>query len=357
MYFTSVSNLSAQEYLGGDVYFGKVLRHKEGLLFDIPPLSSGLDLWYQKRTSGEKAWQRYWGNPTIEGMIKYVSFGNNEVLGQAVAIAPGISFKMKQWNASSLHFHYAPGIAYLTKQFNELSNPTNNAIGSNFNNITRLKISYERPFNDLWNISLAASFSHFSNGLTSSPNSGLNTYGLNLGIKRRVKERKTEIIIDENEKLDHRKWGVNLMYTLGLSEWVVSGGPNYPIYNFSMGGYWRFKDFQKLHLGVEYEFSNKVYEFEKAVFVEDDIARRRARRTIIYVAEEIILGDFSGRLQVGFYTPFASDYNANPFNIKVMTLYHPPIKPLGDVKPYVAMVLKTHFAVAEYIGLAAGVSF
>jgi len=357
MVLLSIVDLRSQDYIGGDFFAGKVLRHKEGLLFDIPAVSSGFDIWYQKQTSGEKAWHRYWGKPRIEGLIKYVSFGNDEVLGRAFAIAPGISFRMKQWDRSRLNFHYAPGIAYLNKQFNLSTNPTNNAIGSNINNLTRLKISYERPVGERWKMSIAASFSHFSNGLTSSPNSGINVYGLNLGFQRKVRDQKTDINFEKREDLKFRRWGINMMYTLGLSEWVVSGGPNYPIYNYSFGGYWRFKDFQKLHLGAEYEFSNKEYQFQLSVFAEDDIAKRRSRRTVIYIAEEIILGDFSGRLQLGFYTPIASEYGSNPFNIKVMTLYHPPIEPLGNVKPYVAMILKTHFAVAEYIGLAAGVTF
>jgi len=352
------NDIFSQNYLGGDIFIGKVLRHKDGLLFDIPPISTGVDIWYQTQTSGQKAWHRYWGKPRIEGLIKYVSFGNKDILGSAIAIAPGISFRVKQWKNSRLNFHYAPGMAYLTKEFNPITNPDNNAIGSHVNNLTRFKLSYERPISDRWSTSLSFSFSHFSNGLTSSPNSGLNVYGLNLGLKRRVKDRHIDpLAFEADEDLRYRKWGLNMMYTLGLSEWVVSGGPNYPIYNYSIGGYWRFKDFQKLHLGAEYEFSNKVYEFELAVFVEEEIARKRARRTVIYVAEEIILGDFSGRFQLGFYTPIASDYSGAPFHIKIMTLYHPPIKPLGDVKPYVAMVLKTHFAVAEYIGMAAGVSF
>ncbi len=332
-----------------------MLKHKEGLFFDIPPLASGFHASIQKQTNGTKSWHHYWGFPRFEGVFGLMNFGNNEVLGTALSLAPGFRFTLKKWNKTGLYLHYATGIAYLSKKFNPINNPSNNAIGSNYNNMSRLKLGFERVLTRDLNLLLGFSFNHFSNGLTRSPNSGINTYGLNLGISSTFGNK-----IEISEKpvfRKHRKFGLSTMLGIGVSEHSNYGGPNFPIYIAGLGGYWRHASFQRLHFGFEYEYSTKVYEFELSIFTDEEIARRRSRRTIIYVAEELMFGDISMRFQLGFYTQVASEYTGTPFYIKVMTLYHPPIKATGEFKPYLGMILKTHFAVAEYIGIATGVTF
>ena len=352
--FSSFLALS-QRSIGADLFIGKVLEHKKGLLFEIPPISIGGNVWINHQLDGSKAWHHYWGNPRVEGLLTFMNYGNHEVLGQGIAMAPGFVFNLKKWKRSTLLFHYATGIAYLTKPFDPITNVTNNAIGSHVNNISRLKLSWERPISSYIDLSIGLSFNHFSNGLTSSPNSGINTYGLNIGLKRHLGSQ-----IEIHERPDFirpRKVGLVAMTGIGVSEHSNYGGPNFPVYFTNAGVYWRFTDFQRLHIGAEYEFSTKVYEFERSVFNTEENARNKARRTIIYIAEELMFGPVSMRFQLGFYTKYKSAYNGEPFYIKIMTLYHPPIKPLGNVKPFVGIMLKTHFAVAEYIALTTGVSF
>jgi hypothetical protein len=350
-YFLALS----QRNIGADVFYGKVLEHKEGLLFEIPPVSYGATAWVQHELSGKEAWHHYWGLPKIEGLLMYMNYGDADVLGQAVAIAPGFAFNLKRWKNSSLLLHYSTGISYLNKPFDPITNLRNNAIGSHVNNLSRLKISWQKSINEDWGINIGLSFNHFSNGLTSSPNSGINTYGLNVGLQ--WSDGKKREIADKPNFVRPRKWGISAMTGIGLSEHSNFGGPNFPVYFTGAGIYYRFADFQRLHIGAEYEFSSKVFEFELSIFNTEELARAKARRTIIYIAEELMFGPVSMRLQLGFYTPYKSDYSGDPFYIKIMTLYHPPIKPLGEVKPFVGIMLKTHFAVAEYIGMTAGVTF
>ena len=97
------------------------------------------------QTDGSKDWHNYWGYPRLERSIHLNVFGDSEVLGYAIGAAPGVGFYMYRGQRSSVIFHMAAGFAYLTREFNPLTNPTNNAIGSNFNNTTQFKISYETP--------------------------------------------------------------------------------------------------------------------------------------------------------------------------------------------------------------------
>lgn len=347
--------MKSQHIGGTELFFGKVLRHKEGLLFDTPPLSKAFSLYLNKPTNGNKAWHKFWGYPSFEGVLFVLDFGDPNVLGRAVGLAPGLKFTLKEIGRATLSLHYATGIAYLSKPFDPESNPNNNAIGSKWNNYSRLRIGVDFPVSSTVGFNISSSFNHFSNGLSSSPNSGLNVYGINAGLSfllGKPLERN-----DEPQAFDYRKWGISAMLGMGVSEHSNYGGPNFPIYFVGGGGYWRYHKFLKLHAGLEYEFSTKQYEFLLSIFEPAEMARKSATRNIAYVANELLFGDISMRTQLGFYTNRAAIQSNQAFYIKAITMYHPALKITGDAKPFVAIMLKSHFAVAEYIGFAVGVDF
>lgn len=353
--FCSPFTINSQHIGGAEVFFGKVLRHKEGLLFETPPLSKALSFYLNKPTNGNEAWHKFWGYPSFEGVLFMLDFGDQEVLGSAIGLAPGLKFTLKEIGKAKWSLHYATGIAFLNKPFDPQSNPKNNAIGSKWNNYSRLRLGIDFPISSTLGFNVSGTFNHFSNGLSSSPNSGINVYGLNVGLSALLGTPAKRL--DESPPLVYRKWGFSAMFGMGVSEHSNFGGPNFPIYFAGAGGYWRYHKFLRLHAGLEYEFSTKQYEFLLSIFETEEVARRSATRNIVYVANELMFGDISMRTQFGFYTNRAVTQSNQAFYIKAITMYHPKLAFTGEVKPFVGIMLKSHFAVAEYIGFAVGVDF
>lgn len=339
----------------------KVIKHRSSLLFDVPNHSHEFRLAYTYQTSGKHEWEQFWGKPriTINGL--YVNYGNKEVLGNAYALLPELHFVLKTWKKLRLNLQFGTGIAYLNKPYNAISNPTNNAIGSFLNNITSLKFGLAYEWDDRWITTVSTGLVHFSNGLSSSPNSGINIYGVTLGGVYRFGDKETITTTEDllvSEPVDsapkYRRWIVDAQYHYGFTEYTVPDGPKYAVHAYSLGGGYRYNAFMTVMVGAEYEFNEGKYTFFKRNFYTEEEALDRARSSIIYVENELRFGHVFNRLRFGFYLPYPIENTKSVYTKVVTGLYLPEIK--GYARPYIGVLLKTHTAVADYLGILMGVS-
>lgn len=351
--------LNAQHGLSLVYAPSKVIKHRETLLFDTPERSHEIRLAYTYQTTGKHKWERYWNKPRIVINGLFVNFGDQDVLGDAYAIIPELHFTLKKWRGFRLNFQFGTGIAYLTRPYNAISNPNNNAIGSNLNNITSLKFGFAYRWNQRWITTVSTGLVHFSNGLSSSPNAGINIYGLALGgvYSFGLKEQKEDIAeLKEAVALtSYKKWIVDFQYHYGFTEHSVPDGPKYGVNAYSLGAGYRYSEFMTVSLGGEYEFNNGRYTFFKRNFYSEAEALDRARSTIIYLEHELRFGRIFNRLRLGFYLPFPIDNSRSMYTKVVTGIYLPKVR--QTVQPYIGVVLKTHTAVADYLGFLVGVSY
>lgn len=355
----STSVIHAQHGLSMVYAPSKVLKHKKDLFFEIPKSSDEFRLAYTFQTDGKSRWSRYWNKPRIAINALYINYGEAEVLGNAFAILPELHFTLKKWKDFRLNLQFGTGIAYLNKPFDAVTNPDNNAIGSNLNNVTSLKFGLAYQWNDRWITTLSTGLVHVSNGLSSSPNSGINIYGLSVGGvysfgMNREKEDLSPLFLSDSTATTFKRWIVDLQYQYGFTEYIVPGGPKYAVHAYSLGIGYRYTEFMTLVLGGEYEFSQERFIFFKRNFHTEEESLDRARSTIIYLENELRFGRVFNRFRLGFYLPYPIKNSRMPYTKFVTGLYLPKIK--GTVRPYVGVVLKTHAAVAEYLGILIGAS-
>jgi len=340
-----------------ETMIGKVVKHRDGLLYEEPPLSMIFQAGKQIQTDGSKAWHHYWGYPRLERSMHFNVFGAADVLGYALGAAPGVAFYMYRGDRSSVLLHLGAGFAYLTKEYNALTNPSNNAIGSNINNTTQVKLSYETPIAKKLSLDIGLGITHYSNGLSSSPNSGINVIGLHLGLKPAIANK----VISESSIIPlptsiNRRWGVNGFVSYGVAENGVPGGPKYPIKNYSLGLYYKANPFLKWHLGMDYDYAFGDYEFAIRDFQTEDTANGLATSTALFAAVEGLFGEVSFRYQMGYYLDLIANRTESVPYSKFNIIYNLP-NDFFQVKPYVGILLKTHVAVADYVALQVGVEW
>jgi hypothetical protein len=203
---------------------------------------------------------------------------------------------------------------------------------------------------------LSSGMVHFSNGLSSSPNKGINIYGLSLGgiYSFGKKAEETSLPRNSEEATYFKKWVVDVQYHYGFTEYTVPDGPKYGVQAFSLGAGYRYTEFMTLLLGGEYEFNDARYTFFKRNFYTEQEALDQARSTIIYVENELRFGRIFNRIRLGFYLPYPIQNSRSMYTKVVTGLYLPEIK--GTLRPYIGVLLKTHTAVADYLGILVGVS-
>jgi hypothetical protein len=346
-------NLQAQQvqisYIGG-----QVKKHKEGLFYTTPAYTSGVELSIFKKPNKKSRWENYWGHPDIELSAYGIRFGDDDVLGYAIGVLPAVDFKARKGKKLQLRFSIGGGLAYLNKKYDYAENPLNNAIGSHFNNGTRLGfgITY-------LNLSLMGNLYHFSNGSSATPNSGINVIAAKLAYRFHLKTPK-EDIIEYKRKLDeikpYKKWGLDIMGVRGFNQFNVDGGPTYGIYSLSLGGYKAFGPFVRLHMGLEYEYNETLYKFFINDFHTEKEARGYAYNSIGYIGAEMFLGRIGLKGKLGFYLPYPTIEKGDPLYIKLESHYY-PLGQNAKISPYIGVALKSHYAVAQYIAIQGGVNF
>ena len=337
----------------------KVIKHRDNLLFEVPSLSQEFRMAYTYQTSGDHTWERFWKKPRIAINAIYVNFGSS-TLGSAFAIVPELHFSLARHNKLQLNMQFGTGIAYLTAPFDAINNPNNNAIGSNLNNTTSLKFGLEYPWTERLTTSISTGIVHFSNGLSSSPNSGINIYGVSFHANYKLSKyqpstEKTILTRNNEDRPTYRRWIIDAQYNYGFTEHSTVGGPKYGVHAVSLGAGYRYKEYMTVLAGAEYEYNDAKYTFFKRNFETEEASRRMAKRSIIYIENEFRYGAVFNRFRLGFYVGWPYIKTKTNYIKVVSGIYLPTIKGYG--KPYVGVVLKTHTAIADYLAIMGGISF
>jgi hypothetical protein len=339
-------------------HIGRIVKHSPELLFDVNGLTTATELNFSYQTFGKKEWQQHQRYPQMGISLFYHDLGEAAVFGEALSVIPHINVAVYQSLKYQLGLRFGIGMAYLTKPYDVLTNPTNNAIGSNKNAGVFFELNHRWQLDKYWQLRSALSFIHYSNGANQLPNFGLNTPALVLGARYTPYPVATTDYTgyDVSKKRDKR-WGAQMWLTMAYRERGVPGGPSYPVYNASLSTHYYLNKINRLSLGAEYEYNKSVYEFGKhvAAFNSEAEARRGAARTQLFVADEFLFGSWGFTILSGIYISRQSYLLPGPIYNKVITRYYFPAK--GKMKWHVGVYLKSHFVIAEYMGFGLGTSF
>lgn len=151
----------------------------------------------------------------------------------------------------SLDYEWNFGASFGWKKYDETLNPENDVVGSRINAYLNLGIFLNWQCAEAWNLSVGLEGSHFSNGNTHYPNSGVNTIGARVGITRLFGDERTlakartaapppslpflphvscDVIVYGATKV--RGWTDGLSSTLVPGSFGVAGINVTPLYNF-----------------------------------------------------------------------------------------------------------------------------
>lgn len=358
--FSFFSNAQKGFSIEPTFHFGVVTKHTPELIFQVTKPTIGADLNFKLQTYGKKEWHQWRNFPQFGITAAWFRFGNTSILGNAFSIAPNITttlFNKKRWTA---HFQVSTGIAYLSKKYNPVSNPTNNAIGSDITAAMLMKFYAVHQMSPHLKLQGGISLNHFSNGGTRLPNFGLNIPALMVSINYSPKVLKeTDFIIHDKSKKAVKKFGLDIHTGVGLVQRFAIGGPRYPIYFVSLGGNYYLNQQNRLIGGFEYEQNKAIFEFALHTNHSETTrdARKKASRLTFFVGDEFLFGNWSMILSAGIYLGDFSFLRLGPFYNKFSTRYYFPSKNILDKKCFLSFSLKTHLTVAEYLSLGGGINF
>lgn len=142
------------------------LNPQQGLLFSIGTTNFDDKL----------EWARQLNYPKTGLTVSYVDMGNNDKVGQTITLIPFIDFKILNKWSDRWNVKFGLGTSYFNKMYDEVDNPDNKAITTQFTWAFRSNLYYRLLEREQYDLKLGVGYFHNSNGHLRLPNNGLNTF-------------------------------------------------------------------------------------------------------------------------------------------------------------------------------------
>jgi hypothetical protein len=328
---------------------GNALPHSEDMYHLINGHPSGLMLSVIKKTEGTKEWHHAYNYPDYGLYFVYQDF-KSQPLGQNYAV--GALYNFYFWNRK-LQFKLSQGISFTTNPYDKVDNSKNKAFGSRFMGNTNIGFAYDNQ-TLFKNIGFHAGilFTHYSNGRVKSPNSGINTYVLNLGVNYNLAEdfkRLPDTTVTKKSYKEPIRY--NFVLRTGINENPIINSGQFPFYHIGFYADKRLNRKSALQLGTELFLTKSIEEYINyyaVAYPEEGISPDTDYKRIgIFVGHELLINKISLEVQLGFYAyqPFKKDI---PVYDRVGIKYYFSDKIFGG------FTIKTHLFLAEALEFGIG---
>lgn len=331
---------------------GNILAHAPDLSHLITGHPTGSLISFSKKTQGNEEWHHVFNYPDYGGYYLYQDF-KNEILGECFAVGGHYNFYFLNRN---LMFKIGEGIAMTTNPHDKVTNSKNNAFGSKIMANTVFALNYRKEnIIDKFGIQAGLIFTHFSNGRVKAPNSGINTYGINLGIVYNFEKSQRKQIDTSAIKINYREpIKYNIILRTGFSENSIIGTGTKPFYHVGFYADKRLSRKSALQLGTEIFFTNSYKEFIKyqsVAYPQFNVdADTDYKRVGVFVGYELFINRISLEAQVGYYVYRGYEHDIPVYDRLGMKYYLSNKK-----KVYAGLSIKTHGFLAEALEFVVGV--
>jgi len=346
--------------IDANAFEGKVIKHTPKFELPIPALTTGLDINFQYKSYGKKAWEQRRRYPVLGVGITYTNYGNDSIYGRCFSIYPNLLIPLVTWRKLEWTIRIGDGIGYVTRDYSRGPHfdTINNAIGSKINDYASFMTDLRYHLNHHWDVQVGANFSHISDASFHQPNLGINLVGAHVGFKYFPVTSTPKHIVRDLKPLKNR-WLVEYRLSLAYNESNAPQGPLYPIYVATAFVSKRWISKNKFFAGFDYSYNSNVYAYlrNNLGFVTPGTEAQHSYKTAFLAGNEFLLGRVGVVLQVGYYLHQA---------LQVEGLYYEKIggnlylvqKEKGPVKEFfLCAFLKTHLFVAEFADFGFGMGF
>lgn len=210
---------------------------------------------------------RFYNNPSSGISLAYSSLGNDSVFGREIDLVPFIDLNCSKQLKNSFHFKFGIGASYFTKHYSNITNPTNEPIGSAFTWAFEAFIYQNIITRNHWNFKIGGGFLHSSNGHTQLPNFGINSMMVSITARYFPNALNLENVkSDKTIQIDRAKhFFLQSRFGLGYHEFGgttgPTGGPKKLVYTGVISGGVIFKQHVKIRAGFNYRFYRHYYEY------------------------------------------------------------------------------------------------
>ena len=331
-----------------NIFRGNVMLHTDDL-GALQGHAQAVMINFSRQTHGELEWQKAYNYPDYGAFLLYQNY-NNDILGKIYSAGMNYNFYFLNRN---LMFKIGQGLAYATSPYNKDNNSKNKSFGSEILANTNMALFYKREnIVDNFGIQAGFLFTHFSNGRIKSPNSGINTYGFDVGINYNFEKKQPKVV--DTVKFSNKMYEpikYNFVFRSGVNESTIIGSGRHPFYHLSAYADKRLNRKSALQLGTDVFLTTSFIDYIKYISVaypdKNLNPNTDYKRVGVFAGHELFINKFSVEFQIGYYVyqPFKNDLAIYDrlgakyyFNKNVFTSFH----------------IKTHLFLAEALEFGVG---
>ena len=331
------------------LFRGNVIPHTIDL-YHLQGHPNGMMVSLLKQTHGKEEWHKAFNYPDYGMYLQYQNY-TNDFLGKCYGIGALYNFYFLNRH---LQLKVSQGIGYATNPYDKVENSKNRAFGSTLMANTNIGLSYKKEhLIDNLGVQAGFLFTHFSNGRTKTPNSGINTFLVNVGLNydfSNNNKRSVDTTIVKKNYSEPIKY--NFVLRSGYNESAIIGSGQYPFYHASFFIDKRFNRKSALQFGTELFLTNSIKDYIRYISIAypdyNIDASTDYKRIGLFAGYELFINKISLEGQVGYYIyrPFKDDlvvYDRIGFK------YH------FNSKIYTGFSVKTHMFYAEALEFGIGV--
>ena len=298
---------NAQETMMGsrtfetDFFYGMPIEHDKKLNNAIQGNSFGVLVSWNKVTTEPSEFNKLYNYPERGYSFIYQDF-NSTVLGEAIGAYRHFTYNLTPKKDNPLKLTTAFGLGYATKKYDAVTNNQNIAIGSHLLVSAYLKLQYyQLLLNDKLKLNLGASLLHFSNVALKSPNLGINTVSLHVGLNYQLAEPTLQPST-KMETLAPQPIHLNVVLRGGYCESLIEESGLFPFYTVSVYGSKQLNKYSTITAGMDY-FDSKFLE-NHIKYINSTEGKNydpsNYKRYGVFVGHELTQNRFTYTAQLGY---------------------------------------------------------
>lgn len=296
-----------QFILKSSYIYGYILPLSENLEKVAQNPAMGAELAVEMPSWNTYAWQQYLASPTLGAAFVWLNLGNNDILGNAFALYPYMSFKVAGNSHLQLNYKVGGGLSFFTKTWNRCdtlsgvySDTGNSAIGSVVNVYLNTAMNLNVAIYDGFAASVDLGYSHMSNGSMLQPNGGLNILYASLGVSYDLDFRPKNSIHKSTKKFPSLPylWSMNVVGAAGSRELYYGDNKSYLVGSLHLGATYNINNWYSLGGGVDAFYDGAFVQqgITSDMTAEEKVAQRQNTTYNRYL---FTVDKFSNKVRVG----------------------------------------------------------
>jgi hypothetical protein len=196
--------------LSGQVLHAWLYAHSKAIYQYKGTIGSGIQIDLNRYRKDDLAYQYAHRHFNSGFGFQFVKFSHKD-LGEAANLYYFLEPFLIERRRVSLRLKAAGGISYGSNPYHPISNPENDAYSTHINGYLGLGLGLNYSINNKMEMMIQATYSHFSNGNTNNPNTGMNYPNIGGGIAYHIADKTRPL---DKQLFYNNPWRFDIGFTL-----------------------------------------------------------------------------------------------------------------------------------------------